>query len=128
MTDYADTADALSVLAHETRLEIVSELAEAAEPLSFTALRERVGVRDTGKFNYHLTALCEYYVRETTEGYKLGHAGERLAEEPGVAAGGGATTDGATGDDENEACPVCTRTARSCSTSTSGRRGADLRR
>lgn len=84
MTEYRDTADALSVLANETRLQIVAELADAAEPLSFTALRERVGVRDTGKFNYHLTELCEYFVRETRDGYELGHAGERLADDAGV--------------------------------------------
>lgn len=107
MADYGDTADALSVLAHETRLEIVSELAAAAEPLSFTALRERVGVRDTGKFNYHLTALCEYFVRETTAGYELGHAGQRLADDAGVVAAASAET--ADGDESAEAsaCPVC---------------------
>lgn len=107
MADYGDTADALSVLAHETRLEIVSELADAAEPLSFTTLRERVGIRDTGKFNYHLTALCEYFVRETRAGYELGHAGERLADDAGVVATAGAETG-----DRNESatasvCPVC---------------------
>lgn len=106
MADYGDTADVLSVLAHETRLEIVAELASAAEPLSFTALRERVGVRDTGKFNYHLTALCEYFVRETTDGYELGHAGERLADDAGVVAAASTRT----GDDESgkaSTCPVC---------------------
>lgn len=106
MADYGDTADALSVLAHETRLEIVSELASAAEPLSFTTLRERVGVRDTGQFNYHLTALCEYFVRETTDGYELGHAGERLADDAGVvAAANTGTVEGESS--EPSTCPVC---------------------
>jgi hypothetical protein len=41
-------------------------------------LRERAGISDTGKFNYHLTQLCEYFVRDTGEGYELGHAGTRL--------------------------------------------------
>jgi len=108
MADYGDTADALSVLAHETRLEIISELAEAAEPLSFTTLRERVGVRDTGKFNYHLTALCEYFVRETAEGYELGYAGERLAADAGVVVPNAeADASAADGGADESACPVC---------------------
>lgn len=49
--------DALEVLGNEIRVSILRELAEADGPLSFTELRERAGVRDTGKFNYHLEKL-----------------------------------------------------------------------
>jgi hypothetical protein len=89
--------DALSVLGNETRIRILRTLADAAGPLTFTELREAVGIRDTGKFNYHLTKLCEYFVTETQDGYELGHAGSRV-----VAASQAAVT--AVPTDE---CPVC---------------------
>lgn len=99
--DEVDT-DALSALANEIRVRILRALAEAGEPLSFTELREAVDVRDTGKFNYHLTKLCEYFVRETDGGYELGHAGDRV-----VTASQHATVE----DPEPvEECPVCGET------------------
>ncbi|WP_435345575.1 DUF7347 domain-containing protein [Haloarchaeobius sp. HRN-SO-5] len=102
--DDADATDALEVLGNEIRMAILRELADADEPLAFSTLRERVGVRDTGKFNYHLSRLCEYYVRQTELGYELGHAGTRVvsAADPERAP---SRTDGgsATGD----SCPVC---------------------
>lgn len=95
--------EALTVLANDIRIRILRTLAEAAEPLTFTELRESVGVRDTGKFNYHLTKLCEYFVRETTDGYELGHAGSRI-----VAAGHSAER--AESVEPVEECPVCGET------------------
>ena len=73
-----DPTGALDVLGNEIRMAILRELADAERTLSFTELRERVGVRDTGKFNYHLTRLCAYFVRQTEAGYELGHAGSRV--------------------------------------------------
>ncbi|WP_440991198.1 DUF7347 domain-containing protein [Haloarchaeobius baliensis] len=115
--DDADAADALDVLAHEHRIAILRALAEADEPLSFSSLHTQVGMRDSGKFNYHLAKLCEYYVRETAAGYELGHAGERVvsataaSSDPASTDGGTATTDGGTpGVDEGEDCPVCGET------------------
>lgn len=103
-TDPDEAADALAALADETRLAILRELADADAPLSFSTLRERVGVRDTGRFNYHLTELCGYFVRDVDGGYELGYAGDRV-----VAAADGAAGDPTTvrpaGDDEE--CPVC---------------------
>ncbi|WP_267642940.1 winged helix-turn-helix domain-containing protein [Haloarchaeobius amylolyticus] len=103
--DDADATDALEVLGNELRMRILRELAAAEEPLPFSTLRERAGIRDTGKFNYHLTRLCEYYVREVADGYELGHAGTRViaAAEPMQAEDGDApATDAA-----SDACPVC---------------------
>ncbi|UPV74175.1 winged helix-turn-helix domain-containing protein [Halorussus limi] len=103
MADSPDVTDALDVLGNEIRVAILRELAEADGPLSFTELRERTGIRDTGKFNYHLTKLCSYFVREADGGYELGHAGSRVvsavdprasAEESGEVA-------------PEETCPVC---------------------
>lgn len=82
-----DPTDALSVLADDTRLTILRTLAEADGPLSFTRLRERTGVRDSGRFSYHLRRLCEYFVRETDGGYELGHAGARLIDASVAATG-----------------------------------------
>ncbi|WP_435153723.1 DUF7347 domain-containing protein [Haladaptatus sp. DFWS20] len=77
--EIADAAvDALGTLASEHRIAILRELATAEKPLAFSELRERVGIRDTGRFNYHLTKLRSRFVREIDEGYELGHAGERV--------------------------------------------------
>ncbi|WP_265110136.1 ArsR/SmtB family transcription factor [Halosolutus halophilus] len=96
-----DPTDALEVLGNETRIAILRALAEVDEPLSFSELRERVGIRDSGKFNYHLTRLCEYFVRETDGGYELGPAGTRLIAnvEPTGTPLETTSTDGP--------CPVC---------------------
>lgn len=99
----SDPTDALSVLADETRIAILRALADADEPLSFSRLRERADVRDSGRFSYHLQRLCEYFVRETPEGYELGHAGARLID----ATGAGEDLAAERHPDEPEECPVC---------------------
>jgi DNA-binding transcriptional ArsR family regulator len=103
-TEMGSPTDALSVLGNEIRMSILRELAETNEALSFTELRERVGIRDSGRFNYHLTKLCAYFVRETDVGYELGHAGSRVISAAGyekrVAE---MDTDVVT----EERCPVC---------------------
>jgi hypothetical protein len=99
-----DSTDALEVLGNETRMAILRELAEADGALAYTELKDRVGVRDSGKFNYHLTRLCEYFVRETGDGYELGHAGSRVIAATESATGpvaGPAESDG------SDVCPVC---------------------
>lgn len=107
-TDAADPTDALSVLADETRLSILRALADADEPLSFSRLRERAGVSDSGRFSYHLRQLCEYFVRDTPEGYELGHAGARVIDATSAAGDGAATDPAATPVDAPAGeCPVC---------------------
>ncbi|ELZ27702.1 hypothetical protein C475_07270 [Halosimplex carlsbadense 2-9-1] len=99
-----DPAEAFDVLGDETRLSILRALADAEEPLSFTRLRERCGVADSGRFSYHLRRLCEYFVRETEGGYELGHAGGRVIAATGDPTGTQSeSSDGA----ESEVCPVC---------------------
>jgi hypothetical protein len=95
--------DALAVLGNEIRMAILRELADADDALSFTELRERVGIRDSGKFNYHLSKLCAYFVRETDLGYELGHAGSRVISAAGH--------DDRMDTDTDECCPVCGTTA-----------------
>jgi len=107
-TDLADPTDALSVLADETRLSILQALADADDPLPFSRLRERAGVSDSGRFSYHLRQLCEYFVRDTPEGYELGHAGARVIDATSAASGDAAAGPGAASiDAPTDECPVC---------------------
>jgi DNA-binding transcriptional ArsR family regulator len=81
-TSEDEPADAFALLADETRVAILRALAEswneagfgAAYGLSFSELRERVGVRDSSRFNYHLQRLTGRFARKTDEGYVFGYA------------------------------------------------------
>jgi len=99
---------ALDALANEHRIRILRALAEADEALPFSELRRRVGLRDTGQFNYHLTELLGRFVRETESGYTLGHAGERVVIAAADVPPSAATTLSETA--EAEECPVCGET------------------
>ena len=103
-SESGDSTDALEVLGNETRMAILRELADADDTLAYTELKDRVGLRDSGKFNYHLTRLCEFFVRETEDGYALGHAGSRVIAASASAAGRAVESAEA---DESAACPVC---------------------
>lgn len=66
--------DALSVLAHDIRLDIVLALLEGwagvhTEPQRYSELMDAVGMADSGKFNYHLDKLRDVYVEKVEEGY-----------------------------------------------------------
>lgn len=54
-------SEAFGVLSDGTRIVIVEALA-AESGLSFAELRRRVGVRDAGQFNYHLSKLRDRFV------------------------------------------------------------------
>lgn len=71
---------AFGLLASETRVAILRALWEARRegPVGFSALRERVGVSDSGGFNYHLGKLTGHFVRKTGDGYVLRYAGAAL--------------------------------------------------
>jgi hypothetical protein len=87
VSEDADSSSAapFELLGHETRVAIVEALVEARheEPLdpalSFAELRERTGVRDSGRFNYHLDKLRGQFLQETEEGYRLSYAGQEVA-------------------------------------------------
>jgi len=94
--------EAFSVIADETRFGILRALWAAhtenletvdgptLEPVSFSRLRERVGVGDSGRFNYHLDRLVPRFVRSQAEGYVLADAGARAV---GAAVSGVYTAD-----------------------------------
>lgn len=80
-----------SLLADETRIQILRELYavrvsdQDSSGLSFSTLRRRVGVSDSGRFNYHLKELSGQLVRKVDGEYSLTPVAERLVralEEP----------------------------------------------
>lgn len=93
----SNTAEAFQLLGNETRLAILLALWEAYDPLtgedtaSFSTLQKRVGVSDSGQFNYHLSKLEDRFVKDTEEGYRLRPAG--LAFVQTVVAGAGSETE-----------------------------------
>jgi len=78
--------EAFKLLGDETRLAILLALWDAAEPhggddaVSFTDLRNRVGARQGGQFNYHLDKLVGQFVRKTDDGYALRRSGRKLVQ------------------------------------------------
>ncbi len=87
MTADADPGDttlapneAFGVLGNETRMGIIQELAGVDGPLPFSELRDRVGVRDSGQFNYHLGQLEGHFIRKSETGYELRQAAHRVVE------------------------------------------------
>ena len=78
--------EAFSLLGNETRLAILLALWESYDPstendaVSFSELRERVDVRDSGQFNYHLSKLEDQFLRKTDEGYELRRSGLLLVQ------------------------------------------------
>ncbi len=71
---------AFAVLGNETRIAILRALGEATEPLGFTELRKRVGLRQGAQFNYHLDRLVGHFVRKSDAGYELRESGKRVIE------------------------------------------------
>ncbi|WP_137283376.1 winged helix-turn-helix domain-containing protein [Halorussus salinisoli] len=82
-SDSPNPADVFGVVADETRMTILRALAEAPYEeyegtLTFSELRERAGIRDSGQFNYHLDTLVGQFVERTDDGYGLTYPGELL--------------------------------------------------
>jgi DNA-binding transcriptional ArsR family regulator len=75
----ADPEDVFAALSDDTRVAVLRALWEADdEEMSFSQLREAVGIRDSGQFNYHLGKLVDRFVARTEEGYELTQAGIRI--------------------------------------------------
>lgn len=72
--------EAFTVLGNELRMRIVSELGAVDHPLSFTELRDRVGLRQGGQFNYHLDKLVGHFVEKTDDGYALHQPGSAVVQ------------------------------------------------
>lgn len=72
--------EAFAVLGDETRIEILRVLGESNDSMSFTALRNAVGLRQGGQFNYHLNKVVGHFVMKTDDGYELRQPGRRVVE------------------------------------------------
>lgn len=75
-------SETVSLIADETRAAILRELGahlnEHGELPTFSTLRDRVGVADSGQFNYHLGQLQDTLVRSEGDGYTLTPFGMRV--------------------------------------------------
>lgn len=74
--------DLFANLANETRIEILFALAEAeraeGRSVAFSRIYDRLDIRDSSKFNYHLKMLTENLVRRTDDGYELRYVGRLI--------------------------------------------------
>ena len=70
--------DAFSLLGDETRIGIIQALWDVGDGASFSELRDRADIADSGQFNYHLGKLVGTFVRRDGNGYELTYAGRRI--------------------------------------------------
>jgi len=105
--------DAFEFLQSETRVDILLVLAENQRStvpdghpgLSFSELRKRVGVRDSGRFNYHLGQLEGPLVEQTDGGYTLTVAGMQAVST--LVAGAFASGESREPTPVEQRCPTC---------------------
>jgi len=97
--------EAFAVLGDETRMAILQALAGADGPLPFSELRDRVGVSDSGRFNYHLDRLEGHFVGTSGDRYRLRQPGRRVI----AAVRSGAVTDTPVVEPTpiDASCPLC---------------------
>ncbi|MFC6837137.1 winged helix-turn-helix domain-containing protein [Halomarina ordinaria] len=107
--DRRPPGEVFALLGNDLRVDVLRALAEAGqEPRTFSALRERVGERDSGKFNYHLGKLVGPFVRREADGYALTLAGQQVV---GALLAGTYTAEGRLETlDVHDPCPVCEAT------------------
>ena len=89
-TERDDPEAVFALLSDETRIDILRELRAAGET-AYSDLRQQVGLRDSGQFNYHLDRLTGQFVTKTDAGYALTQAGKEIV---GALASGNYTMDG----------------------------------
>lgn len=82
----AELEETFSVVANDIRLNILRTLWEIytdnpspdPDSVPFSTLKNRVGVRDSGQFHYHLDELVPRFVTRHEDGYTLTYAGARI--------------------------------------------------
>lgn len=106
IVEAVDADEAFSLLSDASRIAVLRELWRADDhELSFSELREAVGVRDSGQFNYHLGKLTGRFVAKTDAGYELKPAGRYVV---GALLAGSYTKVGGTDRIPTDAsCPAC---------------------
>ena len=87
--DRTTPAAAFELVGDEVRAGIVGALQDAyregERSLGYADLQRRVGVEDSGRFNYHLTKLLGRFVAKDEGAYRLTYAGRKVAS--AIAAG-----------------------------------------
>lgn len=77
-----NTADAFGAVGNEHRVAILQALMAAYQngetPVSYSDLLDRIDIRDSGQFNYHLQKLVGRFVSESADGYALTYAGRTV--------------------------------------------------
>lgn len=74
-----DAAATFAVLGSESRVAVLSSLAQHPDDtVEFAELFDRVSIRDSGNFSYHLDELRGIFLRQTAAGYELTHAGQQV--------------------------------------------------
>jgi len=82
-SDPTARVEAFQLLSDRTRLDILYALWEGHDPVDpapmrFSELRDRLGVEDPGRLNYHLAKLTDHFIRRTDRGYELLRTGQRV--------------------------------------------------
>ena len=106
LVETVDPEEVYSILSDVNRIGILRALWEAdGHQASFSELRAAVGMRDSGKFNYHLGKLTSRFVRKTADGYELRTAGMHVI---GAILAGGYTVSGSIEPIPiDDPCPQC---------------------
>jgi DNA-binding transcriptional ArsR family regulator len=73
-----EPAETFGALSNATRIDILRALWDADREATFSELREAVGMRDSGQFNYHLGELTDRFVTKTDDEYRLTIAGMQV--------------------------------------------------
>ncbi|WP_324755800.1 winged helix-turn-helix domain-containing protein [Haloarcula sp. GH36] len=108
LIETADPDEAFAALADATRVDILRALWDhQGETLTFSELRDAVGVADSGQFNYHLDKLTDRFLTKTDDGYELTLAG--IAVNGAIHAGAFTMDGSADSFDLDDACPSCGR-------------------
>ena len=108
LIEAADPDEAFAALADATRVDILRALwDEQGETLTFSELREAVGVADSGQFNYHLDKLTDRFLTKTDDGYELTLAG--IAVNGAIHAGAFTMAGSVDPFDLDDPCPACGR-------------------
>jgi DNA-binding transcriptional ArsR family regulator len=117
MTEEQMTTDqGFDVLSDETRLGILRALSDhlrespESPGLGFSDLRRRVGVRDSGNFNYHLEKLRGRFVTKIDGGYRLSPAGLQVVAALLTGVYGEGAELGPT--ELDDCCPMCEASLR----------------
>ncbi|WP_136688194.1 winged helix-turn-helix domain-containing protein [Halorhabdus amylolytica] len=74
-------SEVFSILGNDTRVAILRamlELGADEQPVSFTAIFERIDVDDSANFSYHLEKLTGHFIAHREDGYEFRYPGRKV--------------------------------------------------